>query len=110
MGRHGGRPSHKSEHRNLEIVLVLVVVLSHYLRAFIPPSTIERMAGATEFRTGDLAEVLSGPFQRRLSVVLHRYQESELWLVAIYYPSENCFVHTYLDEKQLKVIGHLEET
>jgi hypothetical protein len=57
-----------------------------------------------------LAEILSGPFQRRLSVVLQRYQESELWLVAVYYPSENCFVHTYLDEKQLKIIGHLEET
>jgi hypothetical protein len=83
---------------------------SHYLRAFITPPTIDTMAGATEFRTGDLAEILSGPFQRRLSVVLDRYQESELWFVAVYYPSENCFVHTYLDEKKLKIIGHLEET
>jgi hypothetical protein len=68
------------------------------------------MARGVEFRTGDLAEVLSGPFQRRLSVVLQRYHEIELWLVAVYYPSENCFVHTYMDEDQLKIIGHLEET
>jgi hypothetical protein len=61
-----------------------------------------------ELQTGDLAEVLSGPFRRRLSVILHRYEESELWMVAIYYPSESCFVHTYLNREQLKVIGHLE--
>jgi len=29
-------------------------------------------------------------------------------MVAIYYPSENCFVHTYLNKEQLKIIGHLE--
>jgi hypothetical protein len=66
------------------------------------------MPDNTEFQTGDLAEVLSGPFRRRLSVILHRYEDSELWMVAIYYPSESCFVHTYLDKQQLKVIGHLE--
>jgi hypothetical protein len=80
------------------------------LRAFDDPSTVSVMARGAEFRTGDLAEVLSGPFQRRLSVVLQRYHESELWLVAVYYPSENCFVHTYMDEDQLKIIGHLDET
>jgi hypothetical protein len=72
--------------------------------------TVNLMPGSAEFRTGDLAEVLSGPFRRRLSVVLRRYADSELWLVAIYYPSEHSFVHTYLDERQLKIIGHLEET
>jgi hypothetical protein len=80
------------------------------LRAFGDPSSVSVMASGVEFRTGDLAEILSGPFQRRLSVVLQRYQESELWLVAVYYPSENCFVHTYLNEEELKIIGHLEET
>jgi hypothetical protein len=74
------------------------------------PAECPLMAGTAEFHTGDLAEILSGPFQRRLSVILHRYQESELWLVAVYYPSENCFIHTYLNEEQLKVIGHLEGT
>jgi hypothetical protein len=74
------------------------------------PAEYPLMAGAAEFHTGDLAEILSGPFQRRLSVILQRYQESELWLVAVYYPSENCFIHTYLNEEQLKVIGHLEGT
>ena len=72
--------------------------------------TVDLMAGSAEFRTGDLAEVLSGPFRQRLGVILRRYADSELWLVAIYYPSGNSFVHTYLDERQLKVIGHLEET
>ena len=72
------------------------------------PSSVTVMASDVEFRTGDLAEVLSGPFRRRLSVILHRYEESELWMVAIYYPSESCFVHTYLNEEQLKIIGHLE--
>ena len=79
-----------------------------HLRGIGDPSSVNVMASDVEFRTGDLAEVLSGPFQRRLSVVLRRYEESELWLVAIYYPSENCFIHTYLNEQQLKVIGHLE--
>ena len=78
------------------------------MRAIGDPSSVKVMASDVEFRTGDLAEVLSGPFQRRLSVILRRYEESELWLVAIYYPSENCFIHTYLNERQLKVIGHLE--
>jgi hypothetical protein len=82
----------------------------HYLRPAVTPPTVDPMTNAAEFRTGDLAEVLSGPFQRRLSVVLQRYRDSELWLVAVYYPSEDCFVHTYLNEEQLKIIGHLEET
>jgi hypothetical protein len=64
------------------------------------------MASNVEFRTGDLAEVLSGPFKRRLSVILQRY-EGELWLVAVYYPSKDCFIHSYLDREQLKIIGHL---
>jgi hypothetical protein len=81
-----------------------------HLRPAGDPSTVNLMANDAEFRTGDLAEVLSGPFQRRLSVVLRRYQESELWLVAIYYPSGDCFVHTYLNQQQLKIIGHLEGT
>ena len=72
------------------------------------PSSVTVMVSDAEFQTGDLAEVLSGPFRQRLSVVLHRYEESELWMVAIYYPSESCFVHTYLNKEQLKIIGHLE--
>ena len=80
----------------------------HHLRVIGDPPSITVMASDVEFRTGDLAEVLSGPFRRRLSVILHRYEESELWMVAIYYPSESCFVHTYLNEEQLKIIGHLE--
>jgi hypothetical protein len=80
----------------------------HHLRVFGDPSSVTVMASDAEFQTGDLAEVLSGPFRRRLSVVLHRYEESELWMVAIYYPSESCFVHTYLNKEQLKIIGHLE--
>ena len=80
----------------------------HHLRANSDPSSVNVMPSDVEFRTGDLAEVLSGPFRRRLSVILRRYEESELWLVAIYYPSENCFIHTYLNEQRLKIIGHLE--
>jgi hypothetical protein len=80
----------------------------HHLRVVGGPSSVSVMASDVEFRTGDLAEVLSGPFRRRLSVILHRYEESELWMVAIYYPSESCFVHTYLNKEQLKIIGHLE--
>ena len=79
-----------------------------HLRVIGDPSSVIVMASDEEFRTGDLAEVLSGPFRRRLSVILHRYEESELWMVAIYYPSESCFVHTYLNKEQLKIIGHLE--
>ena len=79
-----------------------------HLRVIGDPSSVTVMASDEEFRTGDLAEVLSGPFRRRLSVILHRYEESELWMVAIYYPSESCFVHTYLNKEQLKIIGHLE--
>jgi hypothetical protein len=81
-----------------------------HLRPAGDPPNVHLMASEAEFRTGDLAEVLSGPFQQRLSVVLRRYEESELWLVAIYYPSGDCFVHTYLNEQQLKIIGHLEGT
>ena len=82
--------------------------MRHHLLGAGAPSTVHVMPDDVEFQTGDLAEVLSGPFRRRLSVILHRYEESELWMVAIYYPSENCFVHTYLNKEQLKIIGHLE--
>jgi hypothetical protein len=60
------------------------------------------------FLTGDVAEILSRPFQRRLCVVLRR-DNSQRWFVAVYYPSANCFIHTYLTGVQLRVIGHMAE-
>jgi hypothetical protein len=68
------------------------------------------MGEQNSFLTGDLAEILSGPFQRRLCVVLRRDQNSQRWFVAVYYPSADCFIHTYLTAAQLKVIGHMAET
>jgi hypothetical protein len=67
------------------------------------------MGEQSSFLTGDLAEILSGPFQRRLCVVLRQDQNSQRWFVAVYYPSANCFIHTYLTAVQLKVIGHMAE-
>ena len=63
----------------------------------------------SSFLTGDLAEILSGPFQRRLCVVLRQDENSQRLFVAVYYPSANCFIHTYLAAVQLKVIGHMAE-
>ena len=68
------------------------------------------MGDQNSFLTGDLAEILSGPFQRRLCVVLRQDENSQRWFVAVYYPSANCFIHTYLTAVQLKVIGHMAET
>ena len=68
------------------------------------------MGDQNSFLTGDLAEILSGPFQRRLCVVLRHDENSQRWFVAVYYPSANCFIHTYLTAAQLKVIGHMAET
>jgi hypothetical protein len=59
---------------------------------------------------GDLAEVLTDPFRRRLCVVLGQDKKSPLWFVAIYYPSEGFFLHTYLAAEQLQVIGHMADT
>ena len=61
------------------------------------------------FLVGDLAEVLTGPFHRRLCVVLGQDEKSPLFFVAVYYPSENFFIHTYLAAEQMRVIGHLAD-
>jgi hypothetical protein len=62
------------------------------------------------FLVGDLAEVLTGPFQRRLCVVLGQDEKSPLFFVAVYYPSEKFFIHTYLAAEQMRVIGHMADT
>jgi hypothetical protein len=62
------------------------------------------------FIVGDLAEVLTDPFRQRLCVVLGRDEKSPLWFVAVYYPSEDFFIHTYLATEQLRVIGHMADT
>jgi hypothetical protein len=62
------------------------------------------------FLVGDLAEVLTDPFHRRLCVVLGQDKKSPLWFVAVYYPSEDFFIHTYLAPEQLRVIGHMVDT
>lgn len=59
---------------------------------------------------GDLAEVLADPFHRRLCVVLGQDEKSPLWFVAVYYPAEDFFIHTYLASEQLRVIGHMADT
>ena len=61
------------------------------------------------FLVGDLAEVLTGPFHRRLCVVLGQDENSPLYFVAIYYTSEKFFIHTYLATEQMRVIGHMAD-
>jgi hypothetical protein len=63
-----------------------------------------------KFLVGDLAEVLTGPFQRRLCVVLGQDEKSPLFFVAIYYPPEDFCIHTYLAAEQMRVIGHMADT
>jgi hypothetical protein len=85
---------------------------SHYLQPVSPGRTLPHriMDEQKSFLVGDVAEVLTGPFHRRLCVVLGQDEKTPLFLVAVYYPSENFFIHTYLAAEQMRVIGHMADT